>query len=102
MDIGHGWVEKFHGDQLVVAQSELAILQRMLRELHVTWAAVDASPALRLARITGLGGVDDAVTALLGDPRIAPDLRRHRADREEALAEHKAHGAAASSPTWPC
>ena len=46
MDIGHGWVEKFHRDQLVVAQPELAILQRMLRELHVTWADVDVSPAL--------------------------------------------------------
>ena len=92
MDIGHGWVEKFHRDQLVVAQSELAILQRMLRELHVTWADVDVSPALRLARITGLGGVDAAASALLGDPRIGPDLHRHRADREKALAAHQAAG----------
>ena len=94
MDSGHGWVEKFHPDELVVAQSELAILQRMLRELHVTWDAVDVSPALRLARIMGLGGVDAAASALLGDSRIGPDLHRHRADREKALAEHKAHGAA--------
>jgi membrane-anchored mycosin MYCP len=88
MDIRHGWVEKFHGDQLVVAESELAILQRMLHELHIAWASVDASPALKLARITGLAGVDDAVTALLDDPRIAPDLRRHRGDRESAHGQH--------------
>ena len=88
MDIKHGWVEKFHGDQLVVAGSELGILQRMLRELHVTWASIDASPALELARITGLAGVDDAVTALLDDPRIAPDLRRHRDERENAHDEY--------------
>ena len=94
MDSGHGWVEKFHPTQLVVAQSELAILQRMLRELHVAWDAVDVSPALRLARIKGLVGVDAAAAALLGDPRIGPGLHRHRADREKALAEQKAHGAA--------
>ena len=88
MDIKHGWVEKFHGDQLVVAGSELGILQRMLRELHVTWVSVDASPALKLARITGLAGVDDAVTALLDDPRIAPDLRRHQDERENAHGEY--------------
>ena len=94
MDSGHGWVEKFHPTQLVVAQSELAILQRMLRELHVAGDAVDVSPALRLARIKGLVGVDAAASALLGDPRIGPALHRHRADREKALAEQKAHGAA--------
>lgn len=88
MDITHGWVEKFHGDQLVVAGSELGILQRMLRELHVAWASVDASPALGLARITGLAGVDDAVTSLFDDPRIAPDLRRHQDERENAHGEY--------------
>ena len=75
-----------------------AILQRMLRELHVTWAPVDASPALGLARITGLAGVDAAVSALLDDPRIAPDLAPPSGRPRKALPA----SAAGESPTWPC
>jgi len=89
MSIRHGWVEKFHGDQLVVALADLGILQRMLRELNVSWGGTDSRPALGLALMAGLkdAEVAHAVRTLEADPRIGPDLRVHRAARDNAHRE---------------
>jgi hypothetical protein len=87
MTIKHGWVEKFHGDQLVVTLADLGILQRMLRELSVSWDGIDHSALLGMARITGLAGVEAAVPALEADPSVGPELRRYRTGREHAHRE---------------
>ena len=84
MDIRHGWVEKFHGDQLVVARADLGILARMLRGLRVAWAGLDSSSALGLARLSGLSGVPGAVAALEADPLTGTALRRYHAERDGA------------------
>jgi len=94
MDIRHGWVEKFHGDQLVVSRAELGILEGMLRDLGVTWACVDDSPALGLARLSGLSGVPGAVAALEADPLTGPELRRYHAERDSAHPGHDVSGLA--------
>ena len=89
MAVRHGWVEKFHGDQLVVALDDLDILQRMLRELNVRCDRTDRSPALGLALVSGLtdGEVAKAVHALEADRYIGAALRSYRAAREHAHRE---------------
>lgn len=87
--IVQGWVEKFHGDQLVVALADLDILQRMLHELNVSWGGIDSRPALGLALMSGLndGEVTRAAGALGEDPYVGSQLRAHRASREHAHRE---------------
>jgi hypothetical protein len=87
MTIKPGWVEQFHDGQLVVALTDLGILQRMLRELSVGWDGSDPSPALGMARLTGLHGVEDAIPLLMADPAIGPELSRYRTEREHAHPE---------------
>jgi len=87
MAIRRGWVEAFHDDELVVALADLGILQGMLRELNVSWDGTDPSPALGMARLTGLAGVAEAVPPLMADPAVGPELSRYRTERENAHRE---------------
>jgi hypothetical protein len=88
MAVRRGWVEAFHDDQLVVTLADLGILQRMLRELNIGSDGTDSSPALGMARLNGLTGVENAVPLLMADPAIGPELSRYRTERENAHREH--------------
>jgi hypothetical protein len=89
MDVRHGWVEKFHGDELIVALPQLGVVQAALREYGVQFGDgdVEENAALRLARLSGLNGIEEAARRLEEEPSVGPALTAYRNARTAAHPE---------------
>jgi hypothetical protein len=86
MDIRHGWVERFHGDELIVPLSQLSVVQAALYEYGVRFGdpEVEKNAMLGLARLPGLTGIEAAAGRLEQEPSIGPELTAYRHARNAA------------------
>lgn len=84
MDVRQGWVENFHGDELIVALPQLRAVQAGLRDCGVRLGAVEENETLGLARLSGLTGIEAAARQLEQRPLIGPELTAYRNERKEA------------------
>ncbi len=84
MDVRHGWVEKFHGDELIVALPQLRAVQGALDDCSVQVGAVEKSETIGLARLSGLTGIEAAAGQLVVHPDIGPELVDYRNERNDA------------------
>ena len=86
MDVRQGWVEKFHGDELIVALPQLSVVQAALHEYGVRSGDRDTeeSAALGLARLSGLTGIEEAARRLGQDPSVGPELTAYQQARNQA------------------
>jgi len=84
MDVKHGWVEKFHGDELIVPIPQLGAVRAALTESGVGLADVEENRTLGLARLSGLTGIEAAASRLLEDPAIRHELTAYRDERNAA------------------
>ena len=84
---GHGWVERFHDDELIVPIPQLAVVRKALRDLGVSVSGDDVkeSPALGLARLTRLKGISPAADKLEHGEHTAEEIRAYRELRGAAL-----------------
>jgi hypothetical protein len=85
---GHGWVEKFEADELVVAIPQLSVVREALRECGVTIGGrgIEENGVLGLARLFDLNGLDEAVSKLMK----RHDLVSHQLEAYRKL-RHDAH-----------
>jgi membrane-anchored mycosin MYCP len=83
MDVRQGWVEKFHGDELIVALPQLRAVQAALNDYGVRSSDVDENETLGLARLSGLTGIEAAARQLAQHPDIGPELMDYRNERNE-------------------
>ncbi len=84
MAIKHGWAERFHDDQLIVALPDLDVVTRELAHLGVRHDEPERSAVLGLALIRNLANVAPAVNAVQRNTTIGPDLLRFKEDRARA------------------
>jgi hypothetical protein len=84
MDVRQGWVEKFHGDELIVALPQLRAVQAALDHCGVQVGTVEESETIGLARLSGLTGIEAAADQLVVHPDIGPELVDYRNERNDA------------------
>jgi membrane-anchored mycosin MYCP len=83
---GHGWVERFHDDELIVPIPQLAVVRKALRNWGVTVSGRDIkeSQALGLARLSRLKGISPAAAKLERGEHTAEEIRAYRELRRAA------------------
>jgi hypothetical protein len=86
MAVRHGWVEKFHDDEIIVQLPQLSVVLEALRECGVRIGdrGVDENEALGLARLHDLTGIEAAVRQLKDDPDVGQQVRAYRKLRRAA------------------
>ena len=90
MTDGHGWVEKFAPDELIVAIPQLGAVREALRACGVTTGdrGIEENRVLGLARLFELKGLDKAVTKLMdSDELVKQRLEAYRLLRETAYPQ---------------
>lgn len=87
MPVQHGWVERFHDDQLIVGLPGLPAVKRALAELKVGWddKHVTRNAALGLAQVPGLKGVSAAIREIRKHHHLGPALRIVEEERRRVL-----------------
>ena len=86
MAVRHGWVEKFHDDQLIVPIPQLSVVRKALQEFGVQIGdrGIEENGVLGLARLSQLTGIEEAVRKLERDKSVREQVRKYRERRTEA------------------
>jgi membrane-anchored mycosin MYCP len=87
MAVKHGWVEKFHDDEVIVPIAQLRVVLGELRAhgVQIDDRNIEENQLLGLARLSGLEGIHDAVGELERDRAVDQYLKAYRKLREAAL-----------------
>lgn len=83
---GHGWVERFHDDELIVPIPQLAVVRKALRNCGVTIRGrdIEENQALGLARLSRLKGIGEAAAGLEHGEHTADEIKAYRELRRAA------------------
>ncbi len=91
MAVQDGWVERFHGDELIVAIPQLGVVLEALRECGVEIGdrGIEENAVLGLARLSHLRGVEPAAKQLVERNRlpVRDEVRAYRDVRRKAHPE---------------
>src|ERR1700750_3347185 len=91
MAVQDGWVERFHGDELIVAIPQLGVVLEALRECGVEIGdrGIEENAVLGLARLSHLRGVEPAAQQLVERSRlpVRDEVRAYRDVRRKAHPE---------------
>src|ERR1700742_1025422 len=87
MTVRHGWVERFHDDELIVPVPQLGVVLEALRDCGVQIGdrGVEENGVLGLARVSELKGLDRGVSHLLEpNDSVSRQLEAYRPLRQTA------------------
>jgi Subtilase family len=86
MAVQHGWVEKFHDDELIVAIPQLGVVLEELRACGVEIGdrGVEENGVLGLARLSDLKHIDKAARKLRDDKDVGQQVEAYRKLRHAA------------------
>jgi hypothetical protein len=86
MAVRHGWVERFHDDELIVPIPQLSVVREALEACAVTIGdrGIEENRVLGLARLSGLTGIARAARELRDDPEVGREVRAYHRKRRDA------------------